>query len=177
RHDAVAGVLVDGPLVSVNTFREDPEQAIEQAMPFLGIDALRELHRAHDVGEEDGDQLALAPEHALGRKDLLGEMSRRVGTRVGGDGGRREVRATIVAEPGASGVLVATRSAAHWALAHLPLIRVSVAPDHGVLRRMRVGERPVTRLPASPPRPSAAPRKAARHSTPGTVSYGRWRRS
>jgi hypothetical protein len=29
-----------GPLVSMNAARKDPEQA----MPFLGIDALRELH-------------------------------------------------------------------------------------------------------------------------------------
>ena len=112
RHDAVAGVLVDGPLVSVNAARKDPEQAIEQAMPFLGIDALRELHRAHDVGEEDGDQLALAPERALGRKNLLDEMPRRVGARLAGDGRRREVRATIVAEPRAGGVLVS----AEWAV-------------------------------------------------------------
>src|SRR5439155_1105911 len=102
RHDAVAGVLVDGSLVSVNAARKDPEQAIEQSMPFLGIDALRELHRAHDVGEEDGDQLALTPERALGRKNLVDEMPRRVGARLGGDCRRREVRATIVAEPRAS---------------------------------------------------------------------------
>src|SRR5438874_10673681 len=117
RHDAVAGVLVDGPLVSVNAARKDPEQAIEQAMPFLGIDALRELHRAHDVGEEDGDQLALAPERALGRKNLLDEMPRRVGARLGCDRRRRQVRAAIVAEPRASRILVATRLAVHWTLA------------------------------------------------------------
>src|SRR5206468_1282393 len=126
RHDAVAGVLVDGPLVSVNAARKDPEQTIEQPMPFLWIDTLRELHRAHDVGEEDGDQLALAPERALGRKNLLDEMPRRVGARLRGDCRRREGRATIVAEPRASGVLALTESAAHWALAHLSLMRVLV---------------------------------------------------
>src|SRR4030095_4747923 len=116
RHDSVAGVLVDGSLVSVNAARKDPEQAIEQAMPFLRIDALRELHRAHDVGEEDGDQLALAPERALGRENLLDEMPRRVGARLPGDCRRREVRAAIVAEPRASGVLVSAGWAAHSAL-------------------------------------------------------------
>src|SRR5439155_1551039 len=79
---------------------------------------------AHDVGEEDGDQLALAPERALGRKNLLDEMPRRVGARLRGDCRRREGRATIVAEPRASGVLALTESAAHWALAHLSLMRV-----------------------------------------------------
>src|SRR5947209_19697234 len=98
-------------------------------MPFLGIDALRELHRAHDVGEEDGDQLALAPERALGRKNLLDEMPRRVGARLGGDCRHREVRATIVAEPRASRVLVLTDSATHWIVAHLSLIRAQVTAD------------------------------------------------
>ncbi len=116
RHDAVTGVLVDGPLVSVNAAGKDPEQAIQQAVPFLGIDALRELHRAYDVGEEDGDQLALTPERALGGKNLLGEMSRGVGAWLGGDRRRREGRATIVAEPRASGVLVSAVWAAHWTL-------------------------------------------------------------
>jgi hypothetical protein len=114
-HDAITGVLVDGPLVSVNAAGEDPEQAIEQAMPFLGIDALRELHRAHHVGEEHGDKLALAPERALGRQNLLDEMPRGVGARLGSVGRRREVRATMVAEPRPSGVLVSAGWAAHWA--------------------------------------------------------------
>src|SRR4030095_2049535 len=121
RHDAVTGVLVDRPLVPVNAPREDPEQAIQQAMPVLGIDALRELHRAHDVGEEDGDQLALAPERALGGEDLLDEMPRRVRPRLPGDGGRREARATVVTEPRAGGVLMSARWAGHWVLAHLSL--------------------------------------------------------
>jgi hypothetical protein len=108
RHDPVTRVLVDGPLVSVDAARKDPEQAIEQAMPLFGIDALRELHRAHDVGEEDGDQLALTPQRAPGREDLVGEMPRRVGARLGGDRRRRQGRATIVAEPRAGGVLVST---------------------------------------------------------------------
>src|SRR4030095_14541015 len=113
---SVAGVLCDGSLVSVNAARKDPEQAIEQAMPFLGIDALRKLHRAHDVGEEDGDQLALAPERALGRENLVDESARRVGARLAGDCRRREVRAAIVAEPRTSGVLVSAGWAAHCAL-------------------------------------------------------------
>ena len=83
RHDAVAGVLVDRPLVAVDAVGEDPEEAIEEPMPFLGIDALGELHRARHVGEEDGDRLALALERALGGEDLLDEVARRVGARLG----------------------------------------------------------------------------------------------
>src|SRR5919199_5915717 len=82
-------------------------------MPFLGIDALGQLHRARDVGEENGDQLALAPERALRRENLLDEMPRRVRARLAGERRRGEGRAAIVAEPRASGVLVSARGAAH----------------------------------------------------------------
>ena len=77
RHDAVAGVLVDGPLVAVDAVGENAEEAIEEAMPVLGVDALGELHRARDVREEHGDRLALALERAPGGKDLLGGAARR----------------------------------------------------------------------------------------------------
>src|SRR6185436_14505659 len=98
-------------LVPVNAIREDPEETIEQAMPFLGVDALGELHRAHDVGEEHGDQLALAAERAARRQDLVGQVPRRVGARLGGERRRAEGRAALVAEPRANGVLMA----AGWA--------------------------------------------------------------
>ena len=118
----------------MNAARKDPEEAIEQAMPFLGIDALRELHRARDVGEEDGDQLALAPERALGRKNFLDEMSRRVGARLGDDGRRREARATVVAEPRAGGVLMSTEWAAHEArLIDLSRARAMVSDEATLL--------------------------------------------
>src|SRR6185503_10490215 len=113
RHDAVAGVLVDRSLVAMDAVREDPEEAIEEAMPFLGIDALGELHRARDVGEEDGDWLALALERALGGEDLLHEVARRVGARLGGGRRRRQARPARVAEPRLGGVVVSARWAAH----------------------------------------------------------------
>src|SRR5881397_1422752 len=118
RHDAIAGVLVDGPLVAVDAVREDPEEAIEEAMPFLGIDALGELHRARDVGEEDGDRLALALERALGGEDLLDEVARRVGARLGGGRRRRQARAAGVAEPRPGGVLLSAGWAAHRGPTH-----------------------------------------------------------
>ena len=49
-------------------------------------------------------------------------MPRRVGARLGGDGRRREARATIVAEPRAGGVLVSARWAAHGVLMTSPRI-------------------------------------------------------
>src|SRR5262245_48198574 len=151
RHDAVAGVLVDGPLVPVDAVREDPKEAIEEAMPFLGIDALGELHRVHDVGEEDGDQLALALERTLGSEDLLDEMARRVGARLEGERRCREVRAAHVAELRASRVFVSTGRAVHWTPAHLSLIFVEVTPGPTtavcavvipVMAAMLLGEQP-----------------------------------
>jgi hypothetical protein len=112
RHDAVAGVLVDRPFVAVNAVREDPEQAIEEAMPLLRIDALGELHRARDVGEEDGDGLSLALERTLGGEDLLDEVARRVGARLGSGRRHRQTRPAVVAEPRPGGILVSTGWAA-----------------------------------------------------------------
>ena len=59
-HDAVAGVLVDGPLEAVDAVGEDLEEAVEYAVPFFRINLLRQLHRALHVGEQHGDLLALA---------------------------------------------------------------------------------------------------------------------
>src|SRR5262245_52679837 len=118
-------------------------------MPLLGIDALGELHRAHDVGEEDGDQLALAPERAPRRQDLLDEMARGVGARLARDRRRREGCATLVAKPRAGGVLVSARWADHCSL--------PIAPSH------------VWRRPALP-RSRGGQTVAGATSTPSTVS-------
>src|SRR5947208_352131 len=102
RHDAATGVLVDGPRVAVNAGRKNLKQAIEQAMPFFGIDALRDLHRAHDVGEEDFDQLALA-RSALWAARIFSarcrgvEVSARHGGVRGGAGQRTRQRAQLQA--------------------------------------------------------------------------------
>ena len=50
---------------------------------MLGVDRFRELHRALHVGEEDGYLLPLAFESAAGGEDLLDEMFRGVGERIG----------------------------------------------------------------------------------------------
>src|SRR6185437_13167931 len=97
----------------VNAVPQKPKETIEEAVPFLGIDALGELHRADHVGEEHGDQLALSPERAPEREDLLDEMSRRVGAQLKGNRGCDEGRPTAVAESRAGGIIVSARSALH----------------------------------------------------------------
>src|SRR5215472_15142696 len=133
-HDAVTGVLIDGSLVTVDAVREDPEQAIEEAMPFLGIDAFGELHGACHVGEEDGDRLALPLERALLSEDLLGEVARSIGTRLGGGGRGRHARAAVVAELRRRGVFVSTGWAGHRNLTHLrPEASAATAPLAGAV--------------------------------------------
>src|SRR5262245_23465090 len=51
RHDAVAGELVDRPLEAMHLLGEDLEEAVENTMPFLGVDPLGEQHRVDHVGE------------------------------------------------------------------------------------------------------------------------------
>ena len=78
RHDAVARVLVDGPFVAMHPLRQDLEEAVEDAVPLLGVDLLGQLHRALHVGEEDGHLLALALQGGLRLEDLVGEVLRGV---------------------------------------------------------------------------------------------------
>jgi hypothetical protein len=79
RHDAVAGVLVDRALETMDAVGQDHEEAVHDAVPLLGIDPRREVHRALHVDEEHGHLLALALEGGAEREDLLGEVLRRVG--------------------------------------------------------------------------------------------------
>ena len=74
RHDAVARVLVDGAFEAVDSVGQDLEEAIQDAVPLLGIDRLRELQRALHVREEHRDLLALPLEGAPGGQDLVGEV-------------------------------------------------------------------------------------------------------
>ena len=74
RHDAVAHHLVHGALVAVDGLHHPLEHGVEELARLLGIAVGEQLHRALEVGEEDGDLLALALEGGLGGEDLLGEV-------------------------------------------------------------------------------------------------------
>jgi hypothetical protein len=74
RHDAVAGVLVDGALEAVDAVRQDLEEAVEDAVPLLGVHLLGQLQGALHVSEEHGHLLALALERRLALEDLLGQV-------------------------------------------------------------------------------------------------------
>jgi hypothetical protein len=78
RHDAIARVLVDRPLIAVDPLRQDLEEAIHQAVPLLGVHLLGQLHRALDVRKQHRHLLALALEGGLGLEDLVREVAWRV---------------------------------------------------------------------------------------------------
>ena len=79
RHDPVAHHLVDGALVAVDGLHHVLEHGVEELAGLLGIAVGEQLHRALEVGEEDGHLLALALERGLGGQDLLGEVLGRIG--------------------------------------------------------------------------------------------------
>jgi hypothetical protein len=54
------------------------EHRIQNLRGFLWVAVGEQLHRAFEVGEEDGDLVALALQGRLGGEDLLGEIPRRV---------------------------------------------------------------------------------------------------
>jgi len=76
------------------------EDGIKELARLLGIAVGEELHRAFEVGEEDGDLLALAFEGGLRGKDLLGEVLGRIQIGSGelGRRGRPERRGALPAE-------------------------------------------------------------------------------
>ena len=75
--DAILAEL-DAQSVSIDR----SEESIEDRVPLLRVELLRQLHRALHVGEQHGDLLALAFEGGFGLQDFVGEMFRGVGAGV-----------------------------------------------------------------------------------------------
>ena len=75
-HDPVAHHLVDRALVAVDVdgLHHPLEHRVEDLSRLRGISVGEQLHAALQVGEEDGDLLALTLERALGGEDFLGEV-------------------------------------------------------------------------------------------------------
>jgi hypothetical protein len=114
RHDAVAHDLVHRALEPVHRLHHVLEYRVEQLPPLLGVAVGEQLHRALEVGDEDGDLLALTFERGLGRQDALGEVLRGVGLGGGeaaGWGAALERRTAFPAELLARGIRVAAARA------------------------------------------------------------------
>jgi len=81
RHDPITHDLVHRALVAMDSVHQEIEDRVEQGPRLLGIAIGEELHRALEVGEQDGDLLALALQRLAGGEDPLGQVGRRVGPR------------------------------------------------------------------------------------------------
>ena len=92
-HDAVAGELVDRPLILVDLIHEDLEAPVHDPVDLLGVELLRDGGEVRHVGKKDGDELALAFDGAPGGEDLLGKELGGVGVRLGVVEGRRSLAA------------------------------------------------------------------------------------
>ena len=78
RHDPVAHHLVHRAFKAVHGVHHVREDRIEDVARVLGIAVGEELHRALEIGEQDGHVLPLALERRLRGENSLGEMRRRV---------------------------------------------------------------------------------------------------
>jgi hypothetical protein len=74
RHDAVARVLVDRSFEPMHAFGQHFEESIENLMPNLGIDCIRELERTLQVYEQHRELFALAFDCRATAQDLVCEM-------------------------------------------------------------------------------------------------------
>ena len=74
RHDVIAGELVDRALEPMHAGGGDLEEILDDAKPLSGIEPFGEVHRALDIGEQDGDVLALAFQRRPRLADLVGEV-------------------------------------------------------------------------------------------------------
>ena len=58
RHDSAARILIHGSLEPVYSLGENGEEPVDNLVPFFGIQALGEFHRAFHVGKEHGHEFA-----------------------------------------------------------------------------------------------------------------------
>ncbi len=65
RKDPVAGGLYDVAVVALNCMDHKLQRRVDQGAGFFGIEILLQLRRALDIGEQHGDQLALALRYIL----------------------------------------------------------------------------------------------------------------
>jgi hypothetical protein len=74
RHNPIAHHLIHGAFVPMDRLHHQFEHRVEELAGFLGVAVGQQLHRALQVGEEDGHVLALSLEGSLGGKNALSEV-------------------------------------------------------------------------------------------------------
>ena len=75
RHQAIARELIHHAFHAVDLGKDDVEILLEQVVVLLGIEALGDADRAHEIAEEHRDELALAGD----RREARDRLRRRTG--------------------------------------------------------------------------------------------------
>jgi len=83
RHHPVAEELVDRSLVVVDLAEDQGEAAVHELVHHLGAHSLGQVRGVDEVAKEHRHVLALAFERGACLQDAIGQVLRRVGTRVG----------------------------------------------------------------------------------------------
>jgi hypothetical protein len=78
-HNPVAHDLVHRPLIAVHGGHHPLQHRVEELPRLLGVAVGQQLHRALQVGEQDGHLLAFAFQGSAGGEHLLGEVRGCVG--------------------------------------------------------------------------------------------------
>ena len=112
-HHPVASELVDRPFVPVNLVHQDLEAPVHDLVDFFRVELLGDGSVICDVGEEDGYELAFAFDGASGREDLLGQVFRCVGLRLGVVDGRGFFRLPQVVATFSTEVVISEGSQSH----------------------------------------------------------------
>ena len=74
RHDAVPHDLVDRALVLMDGRHHALQHRVEEVAGLLRVAVGQQLHQGLQVGEQDGDLLALACQGGAGRENLFGQV-------------------------------------------------------------------------------------------------------
>ena len=77
-HHPVAGELIHNSLEAVNLSEGELQVTIEEIPILLGVEALGDGRRPHEVTKEDGDELALAGNRGRAGPNSIGEAFRDV---------------------------------------------------------------------------------------------------
>src|SRR5262249_30359982 len=116
RHDPITHDLVDSAFVAMDRVHHQFEHRVENLSRLFGITVGEQFHRALQIGEQNGDLLALAFQRALRGQNLLGEVLRCIclgGCKSLGDVVSR--RRQRLAAPSAEVVVRSSAGGAVWA--------------------------------------------------------------
>ena len=73
-HNAIAGVLINGPFKTMNPGSQDLKKIIQNIVPVFGIDLLGQFHRSFDIGKKYCDLFVFSLQGAAAGQNFVGQM-------------------------------------------------------------------------------------------------------